>query len=157
MSLIFQSLRVSYYCLCQMCALVHDLFFTFFFLILTETSYTPSLARTRTTLHNTPQSGFIGNMSHIFTCNDAVSCSSFESGRRWRTWYAWYVILKLCKETLAFKDDDHQQDEKERKFILLSSPEKLEVKPSPDRKVIRLVTLDNLLPSLQQLLKHVVE
>ena len=77
------------------------------FSILTETSYTPSLARTRTTLHNTPQSGFIGNMSHIFTCNDAVSFSSFESGRRCRTWYDRYVILKLCKETLAFKDDDH--------------------------------------------------
>lgn len=76
------------------------------FSILTETSYTPSLARTRKTLHNTPQYGFIGNsfVSHIFTCNDAVSFSSFESGRR-RRW--WYVILKLCKETLAFKDDGH--------------------------------------------------
>ena len=31
MSLIFQSRRVSFYCLCRMCALVHDLFSVFFF------------------------------------------------------------------------------------------------------------------------------
>ena len=30
MSLIFQSLGVSFYCLCRMCALVHDLFSIFF-------------------------------------------------------------------------------------------------------------------------------
>ena len=84
MSLMFQSLRVSFYCLCRMCALVHDLFFHLFS-ILTETSYTHSLAGTRTTLHNTPQFGFVGNsfVNHILTCNDAVSFSSFESGRRW--------------------------------------------------------------------------
>ena len=156
MSLIFQSQRVSFYSLCRMCALVHDPFFIFFS-ILTETSYTHSLARKRTTLHNTPQFGFTGNsfVSHIFTCNDAISFPSFENGSRWRRYFC-YVILKLCKETLTFKDDDHQQDEKERKFILHLSPEKLEVEPSPDRKVIKLVTLDNLLLSLQ-LLKHVVK
>ena len=81
--------------------------FLHLFSILTETSYTHSLVRTRTTLHNTPQFGIIGNsfLSHILTCNHAVSFSSFERGLRRK--YIWYVILKLCKETLTFKDDDH--------------------------------------------------